>query len=43
MVAASNLFIMWMIGFFVYKAGHVIHVLFVVAIILTFFRILRGY
>lgn len=39
---AVILLIGWALGFFVYSAGSIIHVLLVIAIIAILFRIIRG-
>ena len=41
-VIAVILIIGWAIGFFVYSAGSIIHVLLVIAIIAIIFRVIRG-
>ena len=41
-VIAVILIIGWAIGFFVYSAGSIIHVLLVIAIIAIIFRIVQG-
>jgi hypothetical protein len=41
-VIAVILIIGWVIGFFVYAAGSIIHVLLVIAIIAIIFRIIQG-
>jgi len=39
---AVILIIGWVLGFFVYSAGSIIHVLLVIAIIAILFRVIRG-
>jgi len=39
---AVILIIFWAIGFFVYSAGGIIHILLVIAVIAILFRIIRG-
>jgi hypothetical protein len=39
---AVILIIGWVIGFFVYSAGSIIHVLLVIAIIAILFRVIQG-
>jgi hypothetical protein len=39
---AVILIIGWVIGFFVYSAGSIIHVLLVIAIIAIIFRVIQG-
>lgn len=39
---AVILLIAWALGFFVYSAGSIIHVLLVIAIIAVIFRVIRG-
>lgn len=39
---AVILIIGWVLGFFVYSAGSIIHVLLVIAIIAVLFRVIRG-
>jgi hypothetical protein len=41
-VIAVILIIGWAIGFFVYSAGSIIHVLLVIAIIAIIFRVIQG-
>jgi Family of unknown function (DUF5670) len=41
-VIAVILIIFWLLGFFVYSAGAVIHVLLVFAIIAILFRVIKG-
>ena len=41
-VIAVILIIGWAIGFFVYSAGSIIHVLLVIAIIAIVFRVIQG-
>ena len=41
-VLAVILIIGWVIGFFVYSAGSIIHVLLVIAIIAILFRVIQG-
>jgi hypothetical protein len=39
---AVILIIGWVLGFFVYSAGSIIHILLVIAIVAILFRIIRG-
>ncbi|HET6541464.1 MAG TPA: lmo0937 family membrane protein [Chryseolinea sp.] len=39
---AVILLIAWALGFFVYSAGSIIHILLVIAIIAVIFRLIRG-
>ncbi len=39
---AVILFIFWMLGFFVYNVGNIIHVLFVLALILALTSVIKG-
>jgi hypothetical protein len=39
---AVILFIGWLLGFFVFSAGQLIHILLVLAIIAILFRLIRG-
>jgi hypothetical protein len=39
---AVILLIAWALGFFVYSAGSIIHVLLVIAVIAVVFRLIRG-
>ena len=39
---AIILLIAWLLGFFVYSAGSIIHILLVIAIIAVIFRVIRG-
>jgi hypothetical protein len=39
---AIILLIAWLLGFFVYSAGSIIHILLVIAIIAIIFRVIRG-
>lgn len=39
---AVILLIAWALGFFVYSAGSIIHILLVIAIIAILFRVIRG-
>ena len=39
---ALILIIFWVIGFFAYSAGGIIHILLVIAIISILFRVIRG-
>ena len=39
---AVILLIAWALGFFVYSAGSIIHILLVIAIIAVLFRLIRG-
>ena len=39
---AVILVIAWALGFFVYSAGSIIHILLVIAIIAVIFRLIRG-
>ncbi|MGO4770623.1 lmo0937 family membrane protein [Flavobacterium sp. W22_SRS_FK3] len=39
---AVILVILWALGFFVYSAGSIIHVLLVIAIIAILFRLIKG-
>ena len=39
---AVILLIAWALGFFVYSAGSIIHVLLVIAIVAVIFRLIRG-
>jgi hypothetical protein len=41
-VIAVILLIGWALGFFVYSAGSIIHVLLVIAVIAIVFRLIRG-
>ena len=41
-IIAVILIIGWIIGFFVYSAGSIIHVLLVIAIIAIIFRVIQG-
>ena len=41
-IVAVILIIGWIIGFFVYSAGSIIHVLLVIAIIAIIFRVIQG-
>jgi hypothetical protein len=41
-VIAVILVIAWALGFFVYSAGSLIHILLVIAIIAVVFRLIRG-
>ena len=41
-VIAVILLIGWVLGFFVYSAGSIIHILLVIAIIAIVFRLIRG-
>jgi len=39
---AVILVILWALGFFVYSAGSIIHILLVIAIIAVLFRLIKG-
>ncbi|MEJ7646327.1 MAG: lmo0937 family membrane protein [Chryseolinea sp.] len=39
---AVILLIAWALGFFVYSAGSIIHILLVIAVIAVIFRLIRG-
>ncbi|MBL7856489.1 MAG: lmo0937 family membrane protein [Cyclobacteriaceae bacterium] len=39
---AVLLIIFWLLGFFVYSAGNIIHILLVIAVIAILFRVIRG-
>jgi Family of unknown function (DUF5670) len=39
---AVILLIAWALGFFVYSAGHIMHILLVIAVIAIVFRLIRG-
>lgn len=39
---AIILVIGWLLGFFVYSAGHLIHILLVIAVIAVIFRLISG-
>jgi hypothetical protein len=39
---AAVLIIFWLLGFFIYSAGAIIHLLLVIAIIAILFRVIRG-
>lgn len=39
---AVILVILWALGFFMYSAGSIIHILLVIAIIAILFRVIRG-
>jgi hypothetical protein len=39
---AVVLIILWALGFFMYSAGSIIHILLVIAIIAILFRVIRG-
>lgn len=39
---AIVLVILWALGFFVYNAGNIIHILLVIAIIAILFRLIKG-
>lgn len=41
-IIAIILVIGWVLGFFVYSAGNLIHILLVIAIIAILFRLIRG-
>jgi hypothetical protein len=41
-IVAVILVIAWALGFFVYSAGSLIHILLVIAIIAIIFRVIRG-
>ncbi|WPP51203.1 lmo0937 family membrane protein [Catalinimonas niigatensis] len=41
-IIAIILVIGWILGFFVYSAGNLIHILLVIAIIAILFRLIRG-
>jgi Family of unknown function (DUF5670) len=41
-VIAVVLLIGWVLGFFVYSAGSIIHILLVIAIIAILFQVIRG-
>ncbi|MCF6141575.1 lmo0937 family membrane protein [Flavobacterium sp. K77] len=41
-VAAVVLVILWALGFFVYSAGGIIHVLLVIALIAILLRVIKG-
>ncbi len=41
-VIAVILIIAWLLGFFVYSAGSIIHILLVIAVIAIIFRVIRG-
>lgn len=41
-VIAVILLIGWALGFFVYSAGSIIHILLVIAVIAVLFRLIRG-
>lgn len=41
-VIAVILVIAWALGFFVYSAGSIIHILLVIAVIAILFRLIRG-
>jgi len=41
-VIAVILVIAWALGFFVYSAGSLIHILLVIAVIAVIFRLIRG-
>lgn len=41
-VIAVILLIGWVLGFFVYSAGSIIHILLVIAIIAVIFQVIRG-
>jgi hypothetical protein len=39
---AVILLILWALGFFMYSAGSIIHILLVIAVIAILFRVIRG-
>lgn len=39
---AVILIILWALGFFVYSAGSIIHILLVIAVIAVLFRLIKG-
>ncbi len=39
---AVVLIILWALGFFMYSAGSIIHILLVIAVIAILFRVIRG-
>ena len=39
---AVILVILWALGFFVYSAGNIIHILLVIAVIAILFRLIKG-
>jgi F0F1-type ATP synthase assembly protein I len=41
-IVAVILVIGWAVGYFAYSAGHVIHILLVIALIAIIFQIIRG-
>jgi len=41
-IIAIILVVGWLLGFFVYSAGHLIHILLVLALIAVIFRLIRG-
>lgn len=41
-IIAIILVIGWILGFFVYSAGNLIHILLVIAVIAILFRLIRG-
>jgi Family of unknown function (DUF5670) len=41
-VIAVILIIGWLLGFFVYSAGSIIHILLVIAVIAIIFQVIRG-
>ena len=41
-IIAVVLIILWALGFFMYSAGSIIHILLVIAVIAILFRVIRG-
>jgi len=41
-IIAVVLIIFWLLGFFVYSAGAIIHLLLVIAVIAILFRVIKG-
>lgn len=41
-IIAVLLIIFWLLGFYVYSVGAIIHILLVIAIIAVLFRVIRG-
>ena len=41
-IVAVILIIGWLLGFFVFKAGNIIHILLVIAVIAILLRLIRG-
>lgn len=41
-VVAAILFIGWLLGNFVFHFGAIIHVLLIIALVITIFRVIRG-